>query len=406
MSVRTPPVALQDRPIILVGPLPPPPTGQALAFQMLVQGLHEHGIATRVLDLAGRQADRVGLASPGRLVEYLAIVGRLLRLLSTRRLAGVYLTIAPSRQGVLRDAVIVALARARRLRVVGHVHAGNYDVFYAAQRRPVRWLARAVLTRLESVVILSTRLRGMFTFAPELDSRLQVVHNAAPISPAGEAHIAAKQPPHAGGPIRLLFLSNLITSKGYLDAIEATRVLRDEGFAAELVLAGAFLQDPGDPRDRRVSPAQAEAAFHADVRARGLAHCVRYDGTVHGEAKTRLLRDAHFMVLPSYYSIEGQPLAVAEALAWGVVPITTAYRAIPDLVVDGTTGIHVPPRDPAAIAQAIARTVTEPGRYRQLSTAAYAHFISGFSVTAHVEAMIHVLAAALPAAADAQRGPQ
>jgi glycosyltransferase involved in cell wall biosynthesis len=56
-------------------------------------------------------------------------------------------------------------------------------------------------------------------------------------------------------------------------------------------------------------------------------------------------------VLPS--AAEGLPMAVLEAMAFGVAPLVTAVGALPELVRDGVNGAVVPVGDPAALARAL-----------------------------------------------------
>jgi glycosyltransferase involved in cell wall biosynthesis len=299
---------------------------------------------------------------------------------------------APSRQGILRDTIIILLARCRRLRVIGHVHTGNFGEFYANASCITRWLVRAAWKQLDGLVILSERLRGLYAAIPELDEKIHVVFNPLPVVPATERFVRSqRRPPMFGHLVHLLFLSNLVRSKGYLDAIDATVLLRDDyGVRARLVLAGTFMLDPADPHDFATT-GEARDALRSHIEATGLHTLVQYVGPIAGAEKMALLQRAHFLLLPTYYSLEGQPLAIAEALSWGVVPVVTAYRAIPDLVHHDITGVHVPPHDPKAIAHEIHRLVTAPDRYRALSRGGYRHCQRLFSADAHTDTMRRLL---------------
>ena len=73
------------------------------------------------------------------------------------------------------------------------------------------------------------------------------------------------------------------------------------------------------------------------------------------------------LVLPSI--AEGLPGALFEAGALGVPVVATAVGGIPEVVVDGVTGILVPPQDPAALADAIASLLDDPERARAMGEA-------------------------------------
>jgi glycosyltransferase involved in cell wall biosynthesis len=70
------------------------------------------------------------------------------------------------------------------------------------------------------------------------------------------------------------------------------------------------------------------------------------------------LRAMDLFVLPSLY--EGMPLSILEAMGAGLPVVATAVDGTPEAVADGETGILVPPADPAALASAVVRLLTDP----------------------------------------------
>jgi glycosyltransferase involved in cell wall biosynthesis len=79
-------------------------------------------------------------------------------------------------------------------------------------------------------------------------------------------------------------------------------------------------------------------------------------------------RRAAVVVCPSRR--DGFPVACAEAMAHGRPVVASAVGGLPDMVVDGETGLLVPPRDPAALRAAIDRLLADPDLRRRLGHAA------------------------------------
>lgn len=86
------------------------------------------------------------------------------------------------------------------------------------------------------------------------------------------------------------------------------------------------------------------------INANGLEQIVEYVGWVDGEAKSRLLAEADGFILPSY--AEGLPLAILEAMSYGLPVIATAVGAIPE-VVDSSVGWLISPKSPTEIGTAL-----------------------------------------------------
>ena len=90
----------------------------------------------------------------------------------------------------------------------------------------------------------------------------------------------------------------------------------------------------------------------------GVADRVVFAGPVPGALRPQIAFDV--AVLSS--TAEGFPNVVVEALAAGVPVVATDVGGVRDSVEDGRTGLLVPPRDPEALAQAVARLLADPAQ--------------------------------------------
>ena len=138
--------------------------------------------------------------------------------------------------------------------------------------------------------------------------------------------------------------ARLLRDKGAVEYVAAARILAVRRIPVRLVHAGAT--DPSYPNS--VTP-EALAAWQAEGTVRFLGQ---------RDDMPAVLAASHIAVLPSYR--EGLPLALAEAAAAGRPVVTTDVPGCRDAVIPGETGLLVPPRDPEALAEAIARLVGDP----------------------------------------------
>lgn len=397
--------APQAGPLVLVGPVPPPYTGQSVAFGMLMEEVEAARIPHTVVNLAQAGEGGDGQFSRGRAREYAGILSRYARAAAGGRKT-VYITIAQSRAGFARDFVMVWLAALFGHRVVLHLHGGNYPTFYAQQPPLVQRIVRATLRRASRLLVLGERLRSSFDFDPALPPRVAVVVNGLPDEMC--TAVAPRRLPAPGeGPVRLLYLSNLVESKGWMHVLQAARLLRDRmgEDAVRVDFYGAFFANADD--DRVNGAAHARRMFEDYVREHGLEPCVAWHGVVTGEAKRAVLGRSHFFLLPTNYNNEGQPVSIIEAMASGNVVISTDYRAIPDMVDDGVSGRLVPFADPEAIADAVQECMRDPERYTAMSAAAIDLYRRRFTRRAHLDALMRHLTetgrgSSLPGATEAR----
>lgn len=155
-------------------------------------------------------------------------------------------------------------------------------------------------------------------------------------------------PRHGGPSHRIVTLGRLVPRKGADDIIAALRDIPD----TELVVAGGSapgdaLADPGVERLR----AAADEA--------GVADRVDFRGQVARDAVPALLRSADLLVCAPWYEPFG--IVPLEAMACGVPVVASEVGGMRDTVVDGVTGAHVPPCDPAALAATARSLLADPG---------------------------------------------
>jgi len=100
------------------------------------------------------------------------------------------------------------------------------------------------------------------------------------------------------------------------------------------------------------------------------------------------LNDMDIFVLPSLW--EGLPIALLEALAAGIPVIATRVDGICDVIDEGKNGVLVPPRDPAALADAILALLQNSSRRRQLAAAGRATVESGYDIRSMIQSIERV----------------
>jgi glycosyltransferase involved in cell wall biosynthesis len=101
-------------------------------------------------------------------------------------------------------------------------------------------------------------------------------------------------------------------------------------------------------------------------------------------------------VLPS--EREGFGRVLVEAMAMGKAVVATTAGGIPEIVLDGETGLLVPPAAPAPLADAVRGLLDDPARAARLGAAGRARALATFSRDAHADAMAQVYADVLGAA--------
>ncbi|MBO0866041.1 MAG: glycosyltransferase, partial [Mycobacterium sp.] len=148
---------------------------------------------------------------------------------------------------------------------------------------------------------------------------------------------------------RIVAVGRLVPRKGFDILIRAMTVIPD----AELLIVGGpdASELSADPEARRLSALSTEL---------GVAQRVRLYGSVSRAEMPTLLRSADVVACTPWYEPFG--IVPVEAMACGVPVIATAVGGMLDTVVDGMTGVLVPPKDPRACANALNSMLADPAR--------------------------------------------
>lgn len=363
-------------------------TGVSLAFESLIDGLNSMYFEPQVIRiLDSRKMQIHGTFSLLRIKDSLQAILQVWITIPIQEV--VYMTIASSKLGFLRDMMIILFAWVFQKRIILHLHGGGYQDFYENQSKWLQSLIRFTLGKSTNIIVLGELLRDQFNFVPNIENKIKVIPNGL-INKLNPSMGRIKFLPDKDNPIRLLYLSNLIPSKGYFTLLDASIELINN-YKVNLIcdFCGEFTQTIIDDQSLNIESQKEE--FFQRIKNSGLDDRIIYHGTVLGDKKETMLREAHFFVLPTYYPWEGQPISIIEALAFGTPVISTPHKGIPEQVKDGYNGFLVPPNDHEAIVKAILKGIESSSYYSELSKAALEHFNSNFTRDVHLKRLISVI---------------
>lgn len=269
------------------------------------------------------------IASPFHLSAFLA---RMVAMKASGTLDLVHINLA-SEGSTHRKLVIAATARMLKVPYVVHLHGGDYKEYWKGDDSRLSRAIRTMFVNAARIVVLGDVWRRFVAGrVPEVADRIRVIPNAAP------------QPKlkHVGGgdTAHILFLGRLYDLKGTPQLGEALRLMKDvPGWRATLAGDGGV------------------AAARAKAREWGMEQLVDIPGWVDSQRVGELIASADILVLPSL--VENLPLSIIEGMASGLAVVATPVGAVEDIVIDGETGLLVPPGNVPDLAAALTRLVND-----------------------------------------------
>jgi colanic acid/amylovoran biosynthesis glycosyltransferase len=180
----------------------------------------------------------------------------------------------------------------------------------------------------------------------------------APPDPAGERTPSDAEGDGERDGVELVSVASLQPQKGQIHLVRACARLRDMGRTIHCTLIGE-----GEERPR----------LEAEIRRLDLGDVVRLIGVQPRDRVADLVRSAAVVVQPSVVlpsgKTEGIPVAVMEALAAERPVVASRVSGVPELVVDGETGLLVEPGDESGLTAAIRRLLDDPAQAAELGRA-------------------------------------
>jgi glycosyltransferase involved in cell wall biosynthesis len=188
----------------------------------------------------------------------------------------------------------------------------------------------------------------------------------------------------------LLSVGRLVPKKGFVVLLEALARLAQRGIAFHATLIG-----DGPLRERLL----------ARIQGLGLEGRVTLIASMPQSELIARFRAADLFALACEVQPDGDrdgiPNVIFEAMAMELPVVATRVSGIPECIEDGHSGVLVPEKDPAALAEAIAELLADPSRAREIGRAARLRVASAFDAAPHLAIIERALRAAVANATPA-----
>lgn len=332
-------MAAEKHRILCIGTLPPPIHGSAVVSQQIKDSI----IINESFDCdwinlgTSRTMDEIGKNNPVKIFRLFYSLLKEFWFLLTKRYALCYLAITCHGSGFLKDSPFVLMCKLFRKKIIIHQH--NKGMANDLGRWPYRWLLQ-LCYRNSKVILLSWYLY------PDIEKVVKkedvyICPNGISIQEFKNLRVRSNN--NNNKIPRLLFLSNLIKSKGVFVLLDALKILKEQGVTFICDFVGGESKDINSKR------------FLKEVEERGLNDMAFYHGKKYGEEKDSFFNQADFFVFPTQNDCF--PLVLLEAMSFHLPIITSDIGGIPDIVEDGVTGVVIKEQQKNRIEEKLAATI-------------------------------------------------
>ena len=364
--------------MLIIGPVPPPYMGPSMATEILMNSGLADAFDLVHLDTSHHKGlDTFGAINWRNVTSAFRHAFQLAAMILKCRPDIVYVPISQTTIGYLKDSLFILLAKVLGRNVVCHLRGAYFRKWLKGAGGIVRWYVSRVHSLVDAQIVLGECLRPLFAgLVPE--DRIFVVPNGRDFewSPPQDEMTSS-------GRLRVLYLGNIIKTKGVLDVLRAAPMVKDAGCEAQFLFAGGF-------RDETI-----KAEMEKGVRNYG-EDLIKLLGPVVGQRKSDVLLNADIFVFPTYFRFEGHPWVIVEAMAAGLPIVTTDHAAIRESVVSGVNGFLVEKESPSAVAEKIIELCRDTELRKRMGAASVERYQQYFTEAAMVRAMTAALQSAAP----------
>jgi glycosyltransferase involved in cell wall biosynthesis len=363
--------------ILFVLHYPPPVHGAAVVGDIIRKShLINSSFECRYVNLGiSKNIDDIGRNKFSKVYKYIAINLEVLKNLVLFRPDICYVTPVSNGIGFYKDAVVIFWIKIFRRKVIYHFH--NKGITLRQDKAFDNLLYKLVFHNAYVILLSKLLYPDVKKYVPE--KRIFYCPNGIPenMSIRGiKPEIIEYADAAAGRKIHILFLSNLIRSKGIFTLLDACRILKERQVSFECLIAGG----QGD---------LTLIDIQQFVEKNGLNSCIKILGPIHDQGKVELLSASDIMVHPTLNDC--LPLVLLEAMQHSLPVISTNEGAIPDVVLDGVTGFLVQKNDAVTLADKIELLIKDSYLRIRMGESGYYKFRKEFTIEIFEKNLAHIL---------------
>lgn len=349
--------------IMLLGKLPPPYMGPAIATRILLDSkLNERYKLLHVDTNVHESLETLGVWRLDKVWKNLSVYTQFAQVVWRERPDLVLIPISQATLGFLKDSIFILLSRLLRRKTLVQLRGSNIQNWLAGVSAVERAYVEAVLRSAQGVVVLGGNLRYLFTdYFPE--DHIFVVPNGA--------NYRLSRRESRNEQVNVLYLANLQPAKGIEDVVQSVKLLKERG------VNGFELSVVGEWRD-----AETRESCLRLVKEHALP--VIFHGPAYDADKFKFMARADVFVFTPREP-EGHPWVIVEALASGLPIIATDQGAIIESVLHDVNGYIVDSRSPWQIADRIQQLTERPELRRRQAEASRKHYEENFTEEKMVE---------------------
>lgn len=314
--------------ILILGKLPPPYMGPAIATQIILNSsLKEKYHLIHISTQVNKSFDTQGKISLSKIYKNITLYVNLWKMAKEHHPELMLFPFSQETVGFLKDIPYIIIAKHFKIKIILQLRGSNFKTWLSNSSKLTNLVVKKTLSKTSAIIVLGEKLRYLFEdFFPK--GRIFVVPNGG--------DFVIKKHTDIDGQIRLMYTGNYLPSKGFDVILKAISILpRKYRDMIHLTAIGGW------------QGTEFQDSCQKIIKDNKL-NVTLYEQTESNKKFTHLSHSDIFIFVP--VKPEGHPWVIVEAMAAGLPIIATDQGAITESVINNENGYIIPSNNINALA--------------------------------------------------------
>ena len=346
--------------VLLFVKVPPPLTGATIINKQVVDSelLKEYFTVRSIQISYSNEVSKLGKINLKKILIFIKLIYFLIFECVFYYPKIIYFQLSPLGKAFYRDLLFIFIIKIFRIKILFHLHGKG--IKRVSEKGTLKIIYKFAFSNSE-VICLSQNLKS--DISNVYNKEVHILNNGIPNykNTFKERDFSKSNDLR----INILFLSNLLVSKGIIDFLSVMRILDKKNIEFNAFIVGA----EGD---------MAEKALNVEIDTYNLQKKVKYLGPKYDIEKHEIFEKSDILIYPTYN--DAFPLVLLEAMIHGLPIIASNEGAISEIIINEVTGFIVNKGSPDEIVNKIEFLLKNPELFKSFQYASRARFIENYTI--------------------------
>lgn len=360
--------------VLFIMHMPPPIHGAAMIGEWIYKSkmINERFDCFYLNPSISTKVTEVGKIKINKIFLFLCILYKIINSIRSIRPTVCYYTPTSDGYGIYKDALVISIIRLFCKKTVLHFHNKGVKKYSSHKMAAI---AYRIIFKNVKVILISKELYSDISDYVSLKD-VFFLHNAIPQTVSNNKFKIIKQERETcNSSNRLLFLSNLLTTKGIYILLDACKQLDNQGVLFEC----HYIGNSGDI---------SIETFKSSIIKEGLQNKIFVHGPKYGKDKEIYFINSDIFIFPTYHETFG--LVLLEAMEYGLPCITTPEGGIPSII-SADNGILVKQKDSHELAIAIKSLIDNEEKRKRMGNNGREMFLKKYTIKTFENNLVNIL---------------